>query len=123
MSRGAWPACSWRVLLPLPRLRRLCLPMIESSSKAGALVEVARTGFFSILLHPLRSTATIICVVAVLLPFLAGLGLSKGIQQQAEESIDLGTDLYVSGQQFGRSVPVPLTALATLEGLDGVTRV
>jgi ABC-type lipoprotein release transport system permease subunit len=67
--------------------------------------------------------ATIAALVAVLLPFLACLAISKGIEAEAEASIRSGADLYVTGEEFGRSVPVPLSAVEPIRQLDGVTEV
>lgn len=75
------------------------------------------------LLHPLRSVATVACVVAGLLPYLAGLGLSHGIQQQASDSIHWGADLYVSGRQFGRSAPLPLQTAQQIQEIPGVLKI
>ena len=86
-------------------------------------LEICRTGLVAVLLHPLRSLVTTAAVIAVLLPFSVGLALSKGIQQQAEDSVRFGADLYVTGSQFGRSVPVPLTAIDKIEGIEGVSAV
>jgi ABC-type lipoprotein release transport system permease subunit len=87
------------------------------------LLEIARTGFVAILLHPLRSLVTIACLVAVLLPYLACLGLSRGLQEQAEASVRFGADLYVTARQFGRPVPIPLSAVEQVRRLPGVTDV
>jgi ABC-type lipoprotein release transport system permease subunit len=89
----------------------------------GKLLEIARTGQTAILLHPLRSLVTTAAVVVVLVPYLVGLGLSRGIQDDAEASIRDGPDLYVSGSRFGRSAPVPVTAAAAVGKIDGVTDV
>ena len=69
-------------------------------------LEIAGTGVAAILLHPLRSLVTVAALVVVLIPYLAGIGLSKGVEREAEASIRFGPDLYVSGQQFGRTVPI-----------------
>jgi hypothetical protein len=45
---------------------------------------------------------TTACLVAVLLPYLVGLDLSRGVQDDAEAAVRFGADLYVSGEQFGR---------------------
>lgn len=82
---------------------------------------IAETGVASVLLHPLRSWVTVACVVSILLPFLAGLGISRGLRDQAEESIRYGADLYVTGRRLGRNVPIPLGAAATIRALPGVT--
>jgi ABC-type lipoprotein release transport system permease subunit len=86
-------------------------------------LEIAQTGLVALLLHPLRSLVTTGSVVVVLVPYLVGLGLSKGIQQEAEAAIRFGTDLYVTGTQFGRTVPIPLTAVEAIQKVDGVTEV
>src|SRR5262249_51900195 len=83
------------------------------------LLEIARTGLDALLLHPLRSLVTTTALVAALTPFLTGLGLARGIRDNAEASVRFGADLYVTGSQFGRSVPVPLSAIGEVRGLDG----
>jgi ABC-type lipoprotein release transport system permease subunit len=89
----------------------------------NALLAIAYTGVVAVVQYPLRSMATIACVVAILLPYLAGIGLSKGIQQQAEDAVRFGADLYVTGDQFGRDVPVPVTVARQVREIDGVTAV
>lgn len=86
-------------------------------------LEIARTGFAVLWLHPLRSGVTICVVMAVLVPFIAGLGLSHGIRDYAEDSIRFGADLTVTGTRFGRPVPVPLEVADSIQKLDGVLEV
>jgi ABC-type lipoprotein release transport system permease subunit len=86
-------------------------------------LEIAHTGLVAVLLHPLRSLVTTGCVVILLVPYLVGLGLSQGIQQEADAAIRFGADLYVTGTQFGRTVPVPLAAVAEVQKVEGVTEV
>jgi ABC-type lipoprotein release transport system permease subunit len=86
-------------------------------------LEVARTGVDAVLLHPLRSVVTVAALATILIPYLVGLGLSQGIQRQAEDSIRYGADLYVTGSQFGRNVPVRLSAVVEVSSIDGVTDV
>jgi ABC-type lipoprotein release transport system permease subunit len=71
----------------------------------------------------LRSLVCVTAVVAVLLPFLVGLALSRGIEEAAEDSARFGADLYVTGSQFGRPVAIPLEAVGRIRALDGVTGV
>lgn len=89
----------------------------------NALLAIAYTGVVAVLQYPLRSLATVACVVAILLPYVAGLGLSKGVQQQAEDAVRFGADLYVTGDQFGREAPVPVAAAEQIRQIDGVTDV
>jgi len=81
---------------------------------------VARTGLVAVLLHPLRSSATLLCLVAVLVPYVAGAGVARGLADEAETSVRSGADLYVSGLRFGRPAPVPLEAMATVRAVAGV---
>jgi len=48
------------------------------------------------------------------------MGIAKGIQHDAAASLRGGGDLYVSGVQFGRSVPLPLTFVPQINELEGV---
>jgi ABC-type lipoprotein release transport system permease subunit len=85
-----------------------------------ALLAIAGAGLTAVLLHPLRGAVTISALLAVLVPFLACVGLSQGIEKEAETSLQFGADLYVTGSQFGRPVPVPLAVMESLRQIDGV---
>ena len=87
------------------------------------LVEIAKTGLTAILLHPLRSSVTFLALMAILTPYLTGIGLAKGIEQDAESSLRAGGDLYVSGSQFGRNSSLPTTLVSRIRELDGVAEV
>ncbi len=89
----------------------------------GALPGIAATGLTAVLQYPLRSLVTVACLVAVLLPYLAGLGLSRGVQAEAEDALRFGADLYFGGSQLGRPVPVPVTAADAIRKIDGVRSV
>jgi len=56
-------------------------------------LEIAQTGLAAILLHPLRSGVTVAALTAVLLPYLVGLGIGEGIQEEAQASIRFDPDL------------------------------
>jgi len=56
-------------------------------------------------------------------PYLAGLGLSNGVRQQAEASIRHGADLYVTATDFGRNAPVPITMIDDIQKVEGVKAV
>ncbi len=86
-------------------------------------IDVARTGLVQIALHPLRSVATVAAVTVVLIPYVTGIGISMGVQRAAEQAVQYGADLYVSGTQFGQPAPVPLDAVARIEAIEGVVSV
>lgn len=87
------------------------------------LVEIAKTGLTAILLHPLRSSVTVCALLGMLVPYLVGIGLAKGIERDAESSLRSGGDLYVSGNQFGRHCSLPLPLVSKVRELDGVLEV
>ncbi|MCE9638104.1 MAG: ABC transporter permease [Planctomycetes bacterium] len=86
----------------------------------AALVGIARSGGVAVTLHPLRSVVTVAALVAMLVPFLVGLGISRGVLDQAEDSVRNGGDLYVSGERFGAAAPVPLAVVDRLRAIPGV---
>src|SRR5262245_59522506 len=86
----------------------------------GTFLQIAGTGLTALLLHPLRSAVTTAALVLVLVPYLAGLGISRGVQDEAEAAVRFGADLYLTGEQFGRPVPVPLAVAAEVRKLPGV---
>jgi ABC-type lipoprotein release transport system permease subunit len=87
------------------------------------LLEIAQTGLVAVFLHPLRSAVSVAALVVVLVPYLVGVALSKGIEAEAEASARYGADLYVRGSQFGRPVPLPLSAVEAVARVPGVERV
>jgi ABC-type lipoprotein release transport system permease subunit len=87
------------------------------------LVEIAKTGLTALLLHPARSSATICALLAMLVPYLTGISLAQGIERDARLSLRAGGDLYVSGSQFGRSVPLPVALVPRIRELEGVVDV
>ena len=92
-----------------------------------ALLAVARTGVDAALRHRLRSAVVVLCVVAALAPYVAGLAVAGGLLEQAEASLAEGPDLTVVGRRFGRDAPVPLEALPAIravpEVLDATPRI
>jgi ABC-type lipoprotein release transport system permease subunit len=89
----------------------------------AVLVEIARAGLACVFLQPVRSVVTVAGLVAVLLPYLACLGLARGIEDEAEASLRAGADLYLTARQFGRPVPIPLTVVPIIEAVPGVASV
>ncbi len=83
-------------------------------------VEVAKTGLTAILLHPVRSGATCCALLAILVPYLVGMGVAKGIEHDAARSLEAGGDLYVSGSRLGQRIPLPVEMGPRLEVLEGV---
>lgn len=87
------------------------------------LLEVALTGAAAVRLHPLRSAVCVAVLVIALTPYLIGLALARGLEDEARIAAQAGADLYVHGSRFGRPMPVPLAAVDAVRALDGVTAV
>lgn len=87
------------------------------------LVEISKTGLTALLLHPMRSAVTVCALLAMLVPWLTGIGLATGIERDAESSLRAGGDLYVSGSRFGRNCPLPLSVVQDVRDLEGVLHV
>jgi hypothetical protein len=81
---------------------------------------LGRSGAVAVLLHPLRSAVTVASLVAVLLPYVAGLAIARGLLDQARDAIRLGPDLLVEGERLGRPAPVPLEAVGEVRAIPGV---
>lgn len=71
--------------------------------------------------HRLRTLAASASLAAVLTPFAAGLGIAEGIERDARTSIDAGADVHVTGERFGRPVPLPAAAADAIRAIPGVT--
>lgn len=97
--------------------------MSAAPSAAARWLALGRSGAGAVLLHPLRSAVTVACVVAVLLPWVAGLAIARGLRDQARDAVRLGPDLLVEGERMGRPAPVPMEAVATIRAMPGVTDV
>jgi ABC-type lipoprotein release transport system permease subunit len=87
------------------------------------LLEVAQTGLAAAALHPLRSVVCVAAAVAALTPYIVGLALAKGVQEEAMDAVRFGPDLLVRGVQFGRAAPLPLSAVKAVADIDGVDSV
>lgn len=106
--------------------RRCAIPPSRISMKTamGHFLEIARTGLASVTLHPLRSAAAVAALVVVLLPYLVGVSIAKGIEAEAHRSARYGADLYLQGSQFGRPAPLPVEFVKTLnDDVPGIVRV
>jgi len=86
-------------------------------------LEIALTGVAAVTMYPLRSFVTVFCLCSTLVPYAVGMAISQGIQWEARLAIDQGADLYVTGLQLGRPVPIPLSAAAEVEAMEGVSSV
>jgi ABC-type lipoprotein release transport system permease subunit len=81
------------------------------------------TAIGNIIRNKVRSIVLILCLIAVLFPFVTALSISEGIKFQSLISVEEGADIYVTMDYFGSNAPIPLDYLERFEKMDGVTKV
>jgi len=89
----------------------------------GALLGIARSGAGAAALHPLRSAVTVACVASIVLPWVVGTGISRGLREGIEAAVAAGPDLVVTGTRFGRPAPLPEEAADLVRAIPGVASV
>lgn len=96
------------------------LPKISIFSKHQALLLNAAQ---SLLRNPLRSTSVILCLIAILAPFVTAIAICEGIKFQYANILKEGGDLYVSRDNYGSNAPIELSLSQRFQVIQGVTRV
>lgn len=64
----------------------------------------------------------ILCVVAILFPFISAISILEGIKKQSGISIEEGADIYVSMDMYGRNGMIPYGFAREIEKIDGVIK-
>lgn len=80
------------------------------------------TAVGNIIRNKVRSIVLILCLIAVLFPFVTALSISEGIKFQSLISVEEGADIYVTSDYFGSNAPISLDYLEGFRTMDGVTR-
>lgn len=65
----------------------------------------------------------VLCLVAILLPFITAIAISEGVKFQASISVEQGADIYVTLDNYGSNAPIPLEFIERFRRLEGVVRV
>ncbi|HEY2911274.1 MAG TPA: FtsX-like permease family protein [Gemmataceae bacterium] len=81
------------------------------------------TGLTSVSLHPARSIVVLAALLAVLVPYIAGSALAKGMEAETARAASDAPELSVSGNQFGRAAPLPLAVAHEIRRISGVRSV
>ncbi len=81
------------------------------------------TAIGNILRNRVRSLVLILCLIAVLFPFVTAISISEGIKFQSLISVEEGADIYVTSDYFGSNAPISLDYLEHFRRMDGVTKV
>jgi ABC-type lipoprotein release transport system permease subunit len=81
------------------------------------------TAIGNIIRNKVRSVILILCLLAVLFPFVTAISISEGIKFQSLISVEEGADIYVTMDYFGSNAPISLDYLERFRKMDGVTKV
>ena len=81
------------------------------------------TAIGNIIRNKVRSIVLVLCLIAVLFPFVTAISISEGIKFQSLISVEEGADIYVTADYFGSNAPISLDYLDRFRKMEGVTRV
>jgi ABC-type lipoprotein release transport system permease subunit len=81
------------------------------------------TAIGNIIRNKIRSIVLILCLIAVLFPFVTALSISEGIKFQSLISVEEGADIYVTSDYFGSNAPISLDYIDYFKKMEGVTKV
>lgn len=76
-----------------------------------------------LLRNPVRSIVVILCLTAILCPFVAAIALCEGIKSQFASILEEGCDVYVARDNYGSNAPIELEMIEQLRRIQGVTNV
>ena len=79
--------------------------------------------FGNIIRNKVRSLVILLCLIAVLFPFITAISISEGIKFQSLISVEEGADIYVTMDYFGSNAPISLDYLDRFRKMEGVTKV
>lgn len=81
------------------------------------------TAVGNIIRNKVRSIVLILCLIAVLFPFINAISISEGIKFQSSISVEEGADIYVTSDHYGSNAPISLRYLQRFQEMEGVTKV
>jgi ABC-type lipoprotein release transport system permease subunit len=92
-------------------------------ARGSAFLCIVASGIDAVRRSPLRNAVTAACVVALLVPYLVGIGIAQGLADQVAASAGSGPDLYVRGEEGGIDTSLPSAARAAVAAVPGVAAV
>ena len=71
--------------------------------------------------NPVRSGIVLLCLVAILSPFVTAIAICEGIKTQYVSILKDGGDIYVARDNYGINAPIELEMIDRFQRLQGVT--
>ena len=85
-------------------------------------VNLLYTALGNVTRHKLRSVVVILCLVAILFPFISAIAILEGVKAQSSISAGEGADIYVTMDMYGRNGVIPVNMAEEIKKIEGVTR-
>lgn len=76
-----------------------------------------------LLRNPVRSTVVILCLTAILSPFVTAIAICEGVKLQYSNILREDCDVYVARDNYGSNAPIELDMIGKLRAIQGVTKV
>jgi len=77
----------------------------------------------NLLRNPVRTIIVILCLIALLSPFVAAIAICEGVKYQYSKILREGGDVYVARDNYGINAPIELDMIDQLRRIQGVTKV
>ncbi|MFN3478983.1 MAG: ABC transporter permease [Thermodesulfovibrionales bacterium] len=81
------------------------------------------TALHNITRYPVRSMVIILCLIAILLPFLSAMAVLEGVKKESFISAQDGADVYLTMDMYGRNGVIPIDMAEPVRNIEGVIRV
>lgn len=69
-----------------------------------------------------KTIVVVLCLVAILFPFITAIAISEGVRSEALISVEKGGDIYLTLDAFGKNAPIPAQYLEEIKKIYGVTK-
>lgn len=85
-------------------------------------LNLLNTAIKNVLRYKLRSVVVILCLVAILFPFITAVAILDGVKTQSRISVNEGADIYVTMDMYGRNGVIPIDMVNEIKKIDGVIK-
>ncbi len=76
-----------------------------------------------LLRNPVRSSIVILCLIALITPFVTAIAICEGVKSQYTTTLNQAGHVYVTRDNYGSNAPIELEMIERLKEIQGVTKV
>ncbi len=99
------------------------LPNQETKPIFSKHIAIFLAAIKCLLRNPVRSVIVLLCLVAILSPFVTAIAICEGIKAEYVSILKEGGDIYVARDNYGINAPIELEMIDQFRRLQGVTKV